>query len=410
MVIGQLGMVGLGIIDFLVIGRVGPNELAAVGLGNTWSFATLIFGLGVAMGVDPLLTQAYGARDLRAAASAMQHGAIWLLVASAAIMALHLLVGPALILLQQPPELIPDASAYARIVGLSVFPALAFALHKQILQANGEMSAATVVIVLANLVNLVLDLLLVWWLDAGVPGVAWATVGVRWFMLAVLLWLGRKELAPALQTVLLTRDELVRVGRIAFPVGWQVGFEVWAFNATMFLAGTLGAEAVATHTAALSLTSVAFMVPMGLGSAATTRVGNLVGAGLDWRPAGAHAVFLGGACMLLSGCLFIFAPSLLGRIYVSDPEAVARIAAVLPIAGVFGLFDGVQVVALGVLRGLGDTRFGAGVALFAYWVLALPLAVFGAWNWGLPGVWWAICAGLAAASILLLLRLRGHAR
>lgn len=411
-VVGQLGLMLLGVVDLWVIGPVDPDHLGAVGLGNTWSFATMVFGMGLVMGADPLLTQAYGAGDPEAAGVAAWHTAVWAALVGVLITGLHLLAEPGMALLGQPAATIPDASAYAEIMGASVVPFLGFNLVRGLLQANGRMVAPTVIIVAGNLVNLVGDLTVVWGLGGEVVGIGWVTVVVRWFMLLALVAVGWDAIRTAWPRdgLSIHRRHLARVAEVAFPVAWQVSLEVWAFNATMFLAGWIGAQALNAHTAALNLSSIAFMLPLGLSVAASTRVGNLVGARQDWRRAGFTALGMGVLLMTGTSALYLGFPERLAALYADEPGAIGRIAAVVPIAGVYGIFDALQVVGMGVLRGLGDTRYGARVALFAYWGVTLPVAALAGHYVGLAGLWWAICFGLATASVLIVVRIVGHAR
>jgi MATE family multidrug resistance protein len=413
-VLGQVGLVSMGVVDLMVVGSLGEGPLAAVGLGNTWTFAGLVVGLGVAQGLDPFVTTAYGAGRPREAGRAALHGAILLIGVAIALTIQHALASPALHLLLQPPEVIPDAHRYSVISIVGIVPFLGFMVVRQLLQGGGEMRLATWVIVLGNLVNLAADILFVWTWGLGVAGSAWATVVVRWVMLLALIVLGRHVLAAAWPTVGFARDELVRVGRKALPVGMQVGFEVWAFNGASLLAGTLGATAVAAHTTALSAASLAFMVPMGIGAAAATRVGNHRGAGRPWRRSAWMAIGMGTAVMLFSGAVFLLLPELVGRVYTSDPVVIAAVVSILPIAAAFGLFDGMQAVAMGVLRGLGDTRGPAVIALVAHWGIGLPVGFAMIAGHGLAGVWYGLSAGLFFAAVLLVGRVamphpEGHA-
>ncbi|MCB9679019.1 MAG: MATE family efflux transporter [Alphaproteobacteria bacterium] len=398
-VLGNLGLVAMGVIDLVVAGSLGEASLAAVGLGHTWSFGTLVFGLGVASGVDPQVTRAYGAGRPREAGVAALHGAALLGLVGLGIAALHLVAGPVLTLFQQPADAVPGAALYCQVLTLGVPPYLGFVLVRQLLQGGGSMRPAAWVALGGNLVNLAADAVLVYGLGYGVGGVAWATVVVRWFMLLALVALGWPILREAWPGWVIERARVARLAPIALPVGWQIGFEVWAFNAATLLAGLLGTSAMAAHTAALNAAALAFMVPMGLSAAATTRVGNHLGAGRPWTTAGWTAIALGSVSMGLSGLLFVGAPETVMALYRAEPPVVALGLTILPIAAFFGFFDGIQVVAMGVLRGVGDTRVAAWIALVAYWGVGLPVsaALLGQ---GLAGVWLGLSAGLATAASL----------
>lgn len=403
-VLGQLGLVSMGVVDLMVVGSLGEIPLASVGLGNTWSFAGLIIGLGAASGLDPFVTRAYGRESPREAGAAALHGSVLLIAISALLAVQHLLAAPALALLQQPAEAIPGAHRYAVINIVGILPFMGFTLVRQLLQGGGVMRPAMGVVWLGNLVNAAADMLLVWRLGLGVDGAAWATVLVRWVMFAALVVVGWPVLREAWPGWHWSTELFRRVRAKALPVGLQVGFEVWAFNACTLLAGTLGTTAVAAHTAALSAASLAFMVPMGIGAAAATRVGNQLGAERPWRPAAWTSIAMGAAVMVFSGLVFLGLPEQVARIYTADPVVVGSVAAVLPIAAAFGLFDGVQVVAMGVLRGLGDTRGPAAIALFAYWGIGLPWGAWSSGSRGLVGVWEGLALGLAVAAVLLVVR------
>lgn len=275
------------------------------------------------------------------------------------------------------------------------------------------MRAAMWVIVLANVVNLVAAYTLVRVLGLGVAGVAWGTTVVRWLMFGALVAFGWPSLRQAWpDEPVFEARELLRVAGMILPVSLQVGLEVWAFNASSFLAGVLGDTESAAHTAALNAASIAFMIPMGMAAAAATRVGNLVGAAADWRRAGFLSVAMGAGVMTSSALLFLVAPGPIGRMYNSDPEVIATIAAILPVAAAFQWFDGTQVVSFGVLRGLGDTQRPLLFNIVGYYFVGLPLGVWLAFaeGLGLAGLWVGLTAGLGVVAGLLVLRLLIFAR
>jgi MATE family multidrug resistance protein len=413
-VLGQLGLVAMGVVDLLMVGPLGKEATAAVGIGNTLSFGTLIVGMGAAAGLDPLVAQAYGAGAPRRAGAEAARGMVIALMLAVPITLVHLYAEPILWMLRQPPSAIPGAAAFCRISALSVVPFVGFSVVRQCLQGGARMREAMWVIGIANLVNLVAAYVLVRWLELGVPGVAWGTTIVRWLMLGALVWLGWPSLREAWpEGPVLQPRELWRVAQVTLPVSLQLGLEVWAFNASSFFAGALGDTAAAAHTAALSAASVSFMVPLGIGAAAATRVGNLVGGGQDWRRAGLVAVATGAGVMTLSAALFLLWPEAIGWAYNSDPEVVVLIAMVLPVAAAFQWFDGTQVVSFGVLRGLGDTHTPALFNVVGHWLVGLPLGAwlaFGGRGMGLAGIWIGLTAGLGVVASLLVLRLLLHAR
>ncbi len=416
-VLGQVGLLLMGVVDLLMVRSLGEDATAAVGIAITWSFATLVFGLGLASGIDPLVAQAYGAGDPRRAGTAAARGAVVVVLACAPIAALHLVAEPVFRFLRQPPTAIEDAATFCRILAVSVPAFLGFVLVRQWLQGGGVMRPAMWVVAIGNVVNLVAAYVLVHGAGpippSGVTGVAWATTIVRWVMLCALVWLGRHTLWEARPLPgWLDWVQIARVGFVTLGVGMQIGLEVWAFNAGSMFAGALGATEAAAHTAALNAASLAFMVPLGISAAAATRVGNLVGARQDWRRAGWTAVVMGAGAMTFSATVFLLVPEWVGRTYNTDPDVIALVATILPLAAMFQWFDGTQVVAFGVLRGLGDTRRPGLFNLVGYWLVGLPLGgwlAFGA-GWGLVGVWFAYVLGLMIVAILLVWRLTFHSR
>lgn len=206
---------------------------------------------------------------------------------------------------------------------------------------------------------------------------------------------------------------LAEIVRNGVPIGLQYGLETWAFQITTLLAGALGEAELAAHVVALNLASLSFMVPMGLSQGASTRVGNLLGAGQTHaaRRSATLALGLGAGVMVVSAVLFVTLRWELPRLYSDDATVVALAASILPIAAAFQVFDGTQAVGGGVLRGLGATRPAAVFNLVGYYVVALPLALLAAksFGMGLPGLWWGLCVGLAGVASALVWWIRRRA-
>lgn len=426
----QLGLVALNFVDIALLGRHDPGSLPAMALGNTLAWIATMFCVGTVTAVDPLLTQAIGARDHAAVPRVLGRGAA-LAVLLAAPAALLLL--PAATWLQwsgQPSELVPDAAAYARWQALAVLPWLWFSLLRSFLSAHGRLWPQLAVIVLGNAANALLDWLLIFG-ECGLPalgatGAAIATVTCRWLMCLCLLWLGWRELGPAVRAL---RDAGVRATafalaplwrllRLGAPIGGQFVLEMGVFAATALLIGNLDAAAgdgghgpgIGGHQVALQLASLSFMVPLGLGIAASVRVGWAVGRGDDAaaRRSVAVALCTGGAVMTLFMLLFLLLPEQLAGLMTVQPEQIAVAAALIPIAGVFQIGDGLQVVSIGCLRGLGDVRSPLWANVVGFWLLGLPLGVWLGFGRGAgpAGLWWGLVLGLFVVAIGLLLVLR----
>lgn len=415
-VVGMVGSMGLGIVDTIMVGAFGGDAIAAVALANLWAWGTAVIARNLPKGLDPIVAQAYGSGDRAGAGRALVHGLALAALLSLPVALLHLVAAPGLRLLGQPAELLPLARVYCSILAPGVPLMLALVTLRQFLQGLGIMRPATVAVLLGNVVNVALNWLLMHGLGPvpglGPVGCAISSVLGMGFMLVLLVWLVRRELRAwwpqTWRQDLRDWPALRAVGALGLPVGLQIAAETWGFQAAGVMVGWLGADQLAAHTVTLNLATAAFMVPLGLSAAAATRVGNLVGAGQPWGRAAVVAVATGGAVMLLSAFLFTVLPEPLARIYTRDVAVVALAASLIPVAAAFQLFDGVQVVGFGVLRGLADVRLPFAMSLVAFWGLGLPLGWFLCFPRGLGarGVWVGLALSLAAVTGMLLLRIR----
>lgn len=423
-VLSQLGMVALGAEDVLMVGPLGQTELAVVSAGHIFHFGVLMLGLGMMRGLDPIFAQAHGAGDRAAGAAALGRAVAIALLLSVPLGGLHLLAAPILSALGQPVEILDGAAAYARIVGASVPLSMVTSAVVQFLQGMGRMKRPMVAVVVANLANIGLDAVAVYGIDGplgwslapqGAVGCGWATLGSRAVWLVVLLWLSwdllRAYRPPPLRDVL-RAGPLRRMLGLGVPVGLQTGLEVWAFSAAGLLMGALGARELAAHAIALNICSISFMVPSGIGAAASTRVGNLVGAGLPWVRTGWLAVGMGVGFMAVSAGVLVLAPAAVAGLYTDDPGVLGLAARLLPVAAAFQLSDGVQAVSFGVLRGAGDVRVPALFNVVGYWIVGLPLG----WWFGVHrgpdplAVWGSLAVALTIVSTLLVGRLLWRGR
>lgn len=416
-VVVQVGMMLMGVVDTLIVGHVSPQALASVALGNLYVFNVIVIAMGALMALDPLVAQAVGADDRVAITRSIQRGLILALALGVATMFGMIPAGWVLRLFRQPAEVIPAAVSYIHISAAGLVPFLVFVVQRQSLQAIGRLAPIVITIVAANVLNAVLNWILVFGhLGApplGVAGSAIATVIARWAMCVMLLVLAWTELRPHL-TVLdresLRRQPLWRMLALGLPIGLQQFLEFSAFGAVGLLMGTFGAVQVAAHQIALILAALTFMVPLGVSAAAAVRVGHAVGAGdlPRARRAARIAYVLGAGFMSTTAVLFLTLPRPLAALFTPDATLIAIAGSLIPIAGVFQIFDGLQAVGAGVLRGLGDTRVPLIAMLAGYWLIGVPVSVLLAFRSGLgpQGLWWGFVAGLAAVGLFLLLRVR----
>jgi len=412
-------MMLMGVVDTVMVGHVSAAALAAVALGNLYFFAVAIFGMGVLMGLDPIIAQAVGAQDDPAIGRGVQRG---MLIAAGLSVPAMLLLWPGAQLftwLQQPADVVPLAASYARLVIPGVLPFLAYAVLRQTLQAMGKMRAIVITIVFANLANVLLNWVLIYGhLGApalGVDGSAIATSCSRWLMALLLLGLSWPALRRHLLPVRPDALRLAPLGRMLWlgaPIGVQFELEYGAFGLTGVLMGRLGTNQMAGHQVALNLASLTYMVPLGVSAAVAVLVGQAIGREdpIAARRSARTALLVGVSFMLGTATLFLTIPHTLAALY-TDSEAVLLVAAMLlPLAGLFQVFDGIQVVTSGVLRGLGDTRSPMIINIIGFWLVGIPAGLLLGFRAGLGarGLWLGLVLGLAVVAVILLGRMRNR--
>lgn len=420
-VLVQVGMMFMGVVDTVMVGHVSAEALAAVALGNLYFFGVVIFAMGALMALDPLVAQAVGANDDPAIARAVQRGLLLALALAIPAMALMPPAGTVLTALGQPATVVPLARDYVLRTIPSVLPFLAFGVLRQALQAMGRMRPVLLTILAANFLNVALNWMLIFGHFGapalGVSGAAWATSISRWAMALLLAALGwpllRRHLRPW-RADSLTLAPLGRMIRLGAPIGGQLQLEYTAFGMTGLLMGRLGVDQMAGHQVALNLASLTYMVPLGVSGAAAVLVGQAVGRddAHGARRSARASLVTGVAFMAVTAVVFLSIPRALAQLYSSAAPAVAVAATLIPLAGLFQVFDGIQVVAGGILRGLGDTRSPMLINLLGFWGVGIPAGLLLGFpaGMGATGLWWGLVSGLAAVAVILLFRVRTRMR
>lgn len=417
----QLGMMAMGVVDTIMVGHLSPVALAAVALGNVYYFGASIFGMGALMALDPVVAQALGAGDREGAARGIQRGMV-LAVLLCVPTALILLPAPAVLgWLRQPAEVAPLAGAYAQVCLPGTIGVFAFIVLRQSLQALGRMRPVVITIVIANLLNAALNWMLIFghggFPPLGAVGAAWASTIARLLMallLAALAWPVLREAMLPLRRAALERAPLLRMLRLGAPIGVQHQLEYGVFGVVGLLMGAMGTVQVAGHQVALNLASITFMVPLGISSAAAVVVGHAVGRGdpeAAWESAQA-ALLVAVGFMGITALTFLLLPGPLARVYTGAPEVLVVAITLIPLAGAFQVFDGIQVTSIGILRGLGDTRTPMLTGILGFWLLGLPVSLLLAFKFGFgaPGLWWGLVLGLIVVAQFLLARVRWKLR
>ncbi len=378
----NLGQVLIGAVDTAVVGRLGETELGAAGLGNSLYFVVTVIGMGVMLGLDPLVSQAVGASEPREALRMLWQG-VWLALLAgvplcAAITGLGFLLERVGI---QPASAVATRTyLVARLPGL--VPFLVFVACRSYLQAVGVTRPVVVSVVLANIINLPASWALVFGFPPlhvpalGIAGAAWASSVCTVVQMGVLVMSVRRESAgTAGATWQPHRASMQKALSIGIPIGFTMVAEFGVFSLVNVLMGNIDARALAGHQVAITLASATFMVPVGVGAAASVRVGKAIGRGdqAGTRLAGLVGLAAGTSFMLLSALAFLFFPRELAAVISDKADVIAAAVPLLSVAAVFQLSDGAQAVAAGALRGAGDTRFPLIANLAGHYLVGLPI-------------------------------------
>jgi MATE family multidrug resistance protein len=409
----QLGWMLMGLVDTLMVGRLSARDLAAVALGNLFFMGISSFGMGLLMALDPLVAQAVGARDRLATARAVQRGLILAALLTIPVTLALLPAAQALTALRQPVAVVPLAAAYVFACLPGVLPLYFFYALRQSMQAHGRVAPVLWAVLLANLANILFNWVLIYgkfgFPALGGVGAGWASSLSRVLLALGILAAGWPLLGPLLRPWrgdAFALRPLGRMLRLGTPVGLMTMLEFTAFGVTGILMGWFGEVPMAGHQIALNIASFTFMVPLGIASSGSVLVGHAVGRGdLDGarRESGA-ALTLGVGFMVASALVLLLIPRVLAGAFTTDAAVLVVAATLLPIAGVFQVFDGLQVVSAGLLRGMGDTRMPMLGNLLGFWGLGIPAGAYFAFRLGLgpAGLWWGFVVGLAAVGLLLL--------
>lgn len=424
-VLVNVGIQAMGVVDALMVGKLGGAAIASVALGNLYFFNISVLGLGLLLALDPVIAQAVGAGDSDDVARSVQRGLVIAAILSV-VVTVALMPGESLLrAFNQPADVIPGTAVYTRRRALGVLPFFVFNVMRQTLQAMASVRAVVIAVVVANIVNVVANWLLVFGnLGApqlGVTGSGYATAASTWVMAATLLLLAWPRLRSALhpwRAETLHWTPIMRTLRLGLPIGVQWFFESFAFGLTALLMGWMGTASLAGHEIALNMAALTFMVPLGIAGAASAVVGRAIGRG-DMPAArrdAIAAIICGTGFMCISAVAFLAAPQWLATRYTTETATVAVAVTLIPLAGMFQVFDGLQAVTGGVLRGTGDTRIPAVLHMVAFWGIGVPLGAWLGFHTSLRerGLWMGLVAGLAAAALLqsgrVVMRLRGDLR
>ena len=415
--IGQLGHVMLGVADSVMVGKVGATPLAASSLVNGLVFLVLVFGLGMTLGVTPLVAIARGKEDHTRCGIILRQALLVNGILGVGISVSVYLMADLVFYLNQPAEVAIQAASYAKIISFSLLPFMIFQNYRQFIEGLSFTKPAMYITILANVLNVFGNWVFIYgnlgFQAYGLDGAGYSTFFTRIFMAIVMLvFVLRskrfKQYDPSFRFRSINRKVIKQLLNIGVPSGFLHFFEFGAFSFSAVMIGWLGKVQLAAHQIALSLASISFMFIMGISAAGTIRVGNALGRDnlRDVRDSGFSAIFFGALIMACFGALFISLRNFLPNLYISDVAVIRVAASLLIVAAFFQISDGVQAVGLGVLRGITDVKIPMIISFIAYWAIGLPVGYFLGFKmkYEAVGVWIGLLCGLTVAATFFFLR------
>jgi multidrug resistance protein, MATE family len=417
LVLAELGWMSMTIVDTMMVGRLPDSAVAmgAVSLGSGIFMVLALFGEGLLLGLDTLVAQAFGAGKREDCHRSLING-VYLSIALTPFLAAPVwLMERFLGAIHVDANVLSQTIPYTKALAVGLFPLLLYFAVRRCLQAMNMVRPVAFALVTANIINAVFNWILIygkWGAPAmGTVGSGWSTAIARVYMAGVLIaylfWYDHKHRTELLKTpVDIDLRRIKQLIALGIPAAMQFTLESGVFAMVTALIARLGAIPLATHQIALNTVAFTYMVPLGIASAAAVRVGQALGR-RDPRgasAAGGTAIFIGAAFMTLAGVVLLAVPRWIARSYTTDELVIRSTAALLAAGAAFQLFDGIQSVATGALRGAGDTRTPMLCHFTAYWIIGLPL---GAWlcfrrGWGALGLWIGLSLALILIGIVLL--------
>ncbi|MEZ7506283.1 MATE family efflux transporter [Flavobacterium sp. Arc2] len=425
-ILGMLGHTIVGIVDNIMVGKLGPTELAAVSLGNSFVFVAMSIGIGFSTAITPLAAQADGRKNIEEGRSVFHHGLYLCTILGVILFGLIFFSKPLIGFMGQPDNVVELAKPYLDIVAFSLIPLIIFQGYKQFADGMSETKYSMWATILGNVVNVILNYLFIYgiWIfpELGIIGAGIGTIASRFVMLGYMHYMMQKKerFHPFFEKFSLKnikKEMNMKIIHIGAPSSMQMFFEVGLFTGGIWLSGLLGIVNQAANQIALSLASFTFMFAMGLSVAASIRVGNQKGLG-DYKQLRlvAFSIFLLVIVVeTFFALIFVLFHTQLPALFVDmnnahdlavNTEVVGIAAQLLLVAAVFQISDGIQVVFLGALRGLQDVKVPMYITFVAYWVVGFPISIYLGLYTDLKavGIWIGLLAGLSFAALFLYLR------
>ncbi|MCA5006177.1 MATE family efflux transporter [Sphingobacterium bovistauri] len=418
-IIAQLGHTLVQTSDTMIIGQfLGKISLAASSLAHSVFMMVLVFGLGIAYGLTPLIAQANGKSDKIECAKLLSNS-LWINFIASLFLFCGVYYGSMYGMqhADQDPAVVDEAKPYLIVLSMSIFPLMIFNAFKQFAEGLGFTKQAMRITIWGNVLNVVLAIIFVKGMfgikPMGISGVGLATLIDRILMMVVMMAYvlkskNFKDYTIHFSFLSVQTKRIKSILKLGTPVAFQYVFEVSAFAGASLIAGKIGALEQASHNVAITLASMTYMMATGISAATTIKVGNSYGRGkferLNKFASVSYKIVL--VFMIFTATIFAVFSDTLASLMTTDPEVIALAGQLLIIAGLFQLFDGTQVIGLGILRGIGDVNIPTLITLLAYWAVGLPIGYYMGviLNWGIQGVWYGLTLALLTSSILLYFR------
>lgn len=420
--ITQVGQVSVNLFDNIIVGKLlGAQALASVSLGNAVFFSIFVFALGFSFAIPPLVSEAHSQQKHEVINSVFRHGFVINLGVGLALMCLLFLAMPVLYHMDQPPEIIPDTVGFLSIMTISILPFMVFQTLREVSEGLSFTIGVTKATIIANVINVVLNYVFIKGMfgfpEMGVEGSALASLIARIFMMVFLYYVLLKEKKTrryikdfSLKIAGFSKQMFEKMLKIGFPTALQMFFEVTAFAGAAFICGLVSAKDIASHQIALSMASFTFNLCIGFSVASTVLIGRKRGERdfVGLKKVGINNLKIVFLFMLFCGLIFIVGRDVLPTFFTrkEDIEVIQLASKLMIIAALFQLSDGIQVVALGCLRGIQDVKIPSFITFVAYWLIAIPLGYFLCvpFKMGAFGVWIGLGLGLTISALLLVRR------
>ncbi|WP_159475558.1 MATE family efflux transporter [Chryseobacterium sp. 18068] len=418
----QVGQVSVNLFDNIIVGKLlGADALASVSLGNAVFFSMFVLALGFSFAIPPLVSEAHSKDDHKTINSVFSHGFVINMTVGIILMLILFLGLPLLYHSGQPAKIIPDTVDFLWIMAISIVPFMAFQTLREVSEGLSYTIGVTKATIIANVINIVLNYVLIQgiWIfpEMGVKGSALASLIARIFMVVFLYFVLMKEPKTkqyikdfSLKMQVFSKKMFEKMVRLGFPTALQMFFEVTAFAGAAFICGLISSHDIASHQIALSMASFTFNLCIGFSVASTVMIGRKLGEQnfVELRKIGINNLKIAFLFMCFCGVIFILGRNILPTFFTKpeEVEVIMLASKLMIIAALFQLSDGIQVTALGMLRGLQDVKIPSIITFIAYWLITIPLGYFlcVTLEMGAFGMWIALGLGLTISAFMLVKR------